>query len=163
MTRKRRTADDGDPPIITSVSLPVSSFKWIKEHGNQMSEFVREAVNEKIERSVGYEDRLTSLDRELKELQSTIENKQNEYHEVKAMHESWMDEKELNELSSLIRRAIVNIKYKTWQEVANDLDSARTRISTAAFADLVKRIWDGCKTNGCTTGTLGESEEDLGD
>jgi len=127
---------------VTSVSIPVDFINWIKDNRREsVSEFIRDAVSEKMDRLIGHEGQLAEIDKRIMEKQIELEILNTERHSVEEAHSRWKDEKELEDLSSLIAKAIKKINYTSWEDAAKDLESARKNVSRESFDDLVQAIW----------------------
>ena len=158
MGNNHRPRKSSEPKIVTSVNLPISYVDWINQHGESLSDFIRRATQEKIERNTGYQERIKTLEQKVKLAHADLERLENELYEAKAMHEDWEQSKEMKELSDLITRAVNNISYESAEDAIEDLRTARSKIPNEAFEDLVRKIWEETRIESRinSTGDMGE-------
>jgi len=133
---------DDEVKITTSVYLFLRQKKWIDERGYVLSDFVRLAVDEKINSMAGYivdiektRDRIKNLEEDLKiqkEKLIHLEQKQEEFDETINMEN----------INSLIVRAITNIDYSGWEEAAKDLEDLRGTLQIETWENLVRERWE---------------------
>ena len=127
---------------ITTISIPGKYLEWIENNTDEStSAFVRRCVGKEIDRLEGYDSKIVELDALIKEKEAEMEkliyNRQL-LEQEKARHK---EEKDVEQLSELIAKAIKKIPYVSWQDAANDLDSSRKDISSETFVSLVESIW----------------------
>lgn len=133
--------NNNEPKIITSVYLPASMRDWIKDNASPMSRFITAAITEKIERQKGFKESIIRLKKDVFVLESELLRKQVELNELESRQVDFAENLLILEKTTLIRRAVDNIPYKTWMDAANDLKESKESLSTETFNRLVESIW----------------------
>jgi len=114
----------------------------MRGHVGSVSAFVREAVDEKIGRSTGYEYSIRSLEDELVSLQAAVAQKLQELDAQKKQQESLVQEQAIVRVNDILGRALTKIDYESAEDAAKDLEEARGSIPVEEWNSLVKRKWE---------------------
>jgi hypothetical protein len=122
--------------------MPPDYIKWIEEHTDMsVSAFLRKCVSDEIDKTDGFDAKIKLIDSQIKEKMREIESLQLQRETMQQENTRKKEEKEINEVSALIAKAINKINYVSWQDAANSLEPSRRDIPRETFLDLVQAIW----------------------
>lgn len=128
--------------VTTTISIPEKYLEWIEKNTESTtSAFIRQCVGEKINRSEGFDSKIAEINTSIKEKEIEMEQLVYARQTLEQENARLKEEKEIDDLSNLIAKAIKKIPYVSWQDAANDLDSSRKHISSETFVSLVETIW----------------------
>ena len=146
MPNKRRFTE---PLIIKTISIPASYLDWVKNNTDRsFSDFVRNALDEKIGNTTGFKEKLAAIEEDIRQKRAELEALSAKKFSIEQEQEIWEEAREIEELSSLIVKAINKLNYASWEDAARDLDSSRKNLSSEAFRDLVQSLWIRTKIDG---------------
>jgi hypothetical protein len=123
--RRDRRSEGKEDKVLTSVYLPLRQKEWIKQRGFKQSQFVREAVEEKIIRESGFQTQIAKRREKIEILKDEIAREEMVIEELNAKHQEWVKEQEENELLLNVETAIYKVGYMNAAEAARDLKSLR--------------------------------------
>jgi len=137
-----------EPMTLTTIYLPVRCIEWIKEHEYKVATFVREAVEEKIEKESGYDEMIAKTEKKIKELQEALEAAQKKLTRLKREKIEYEEQERIRILKERISTAILNIPYRDELECARDLRELGKDMEWEEWRALVKEVWDEMRING---------------
>lgn len=150
MSRERRKGEDRLTP--TSVHLTCASLDTIKEIGRVQSEYIREAVEEKIERDVGFANEIERLRTKRFALETEVENIGHQLDDLRSKNNIFRVDKEKDRVRNLTIELYVD---ETHVSLADLFLAVRNKLGDPDLGlfgnvgtydefvqNLVKEVWD---------------------
>jgi len=137
-----------EPMTLTTIYLPIRFIEWIKEHEYKVATFVREAVEEKIEKESGYDEMIRKTEEKISELQRALKNAQDKLVRLRREKVEFEEKERIAKLRERISTAILNIPYRDELECARDLRELGKDMEWEEWRDLVKSVWDEMRIDG---------------
>jgi len=146
--RNKNKSKTRERMAVTSIYVPIRALEWIEGHGYHESTFIREAIEEKIQRESGYVIQLERKRSEIRNLEEQLNKAKEELKRLEAKQEEWEEQEEALKLRKTIETAILHVPYKDAIECARDLRSLKPEeLSWREWVEKVEKIWTELKVS----------------
>jgi hypothetical protein len=127
--------------ILKTVYIPEDHVSFIEKSGESFTEFVRQAVEDRIHIYTGYDGEIEKIRDEINDLEVSLEIKKQKLARLEAKKNYDKYQKEIKDITSLISRALINVDYKSVEDAVEDLYEAKGSLSDEVFRRMVSQLW----------------------